>query len=108
MNIIDKFRSNYETVITSTQGHKVEIAKGTYGVTLDCRVKVLFLHSAKTFYDFIQNSEYYQTDEIKMKNVIKDPKAIIDTVDKGKFDKERVYSIIILGDVIFLMFDKPE
>ena len=106
MKIINKFRSKEKAEIVTTHGYEVAINKNTFAVELDCKVKVFFTKGAQTYYDFMQNPEYYQTEEVKLINIIRSPDAKLDTVDDQYFEGERIYSIIIFGDVIFLMFDE--
>ena len=106
MKIINKFRSKEKVELVSTHGHKAVINQNTFGVTLDCKVKVFFTRGAQAYYEFMQNPEYYQQNEIKLINIIRSPEAKLDTIDDATFEGERIYSIIIFGDIIFLMFDE--
>jgi hypothetical protein len=106
MNIINKFRSKEKVNIETTNGHKITINPNTIGVELDCKVKIFFTKGAEQYYRFMQNPYYYQTNEVKFINILRDPDAVIDTVDDLIYEGDRIYSVLILDDIAFLMLDE--
>jgi hypothetical protein len=104
MNIIDKYRTKNKLEL-NTENIKTQINKNCIALELDGNMRVYFTKGAEQYYTFIQNPKFYQTNEIKFVNIIKDPNVVIDTVDDEIYYEDgRIYSIAELNGIVFLMF----